>query len=75
LSAEKLKVEVWGKVESGWQSHGGVNGKGKEREQDHLDHEESGVDWKVLEEWDIDLGDLVCLPEDASFLQIRSRYN
>jgi UV radiation resistance-associated gene protein len=75
MSAEKLKVEVWGKVESGWQSHGHLSGKGKEKERDHSNPEEGGADWKVLEEWNIDLGDLVCLPEDASFPYAHSRYD
>ena len=76
-SAEKLKVEVWGKVGSGWRSDGNVNGKGKERERGHPDAEggEDGVDWKVLEEWNIHLADLVPLPKDASSLHMQSRYN
>jgi hypothetical protein len=72
LSGEKLKVEVWGKVGLDW--HGvedgdGIaksKGKGKGREKEGPGDEGDRPEWKVLEEWNINLADLIPLPEDVS---------
>jgi UV radiation resistance-associated gene protein len=71
LSGEKLKVEVWGKVGLYWHgvedAYGAVKNKGKQKEKE-LSESESDTEWKVLEEWIINLADLVLLPEDVSLL-------
>lgn len=70
MSSDKLKIEVWGKVGDGWPVDGKVstlNGKGKERERDIAeDGGENDSGWKVLDQWDVDLADLIPLPEDVS---------
>ncbi|KAJ7642286.1 hypothetical protein B0H17DRAFT_464700 [Mycena rosella] len=58
---QKLTVELWGKVGDEWKGHEGVPGKGKEKEQPADDEE---AEWRVLEEWKFNLGDLVLLPDD-----------
>ncbi|KIM84680.1 hypothetical protein PILCRDRAFT_818278 [Piloderma croceum F 1598] len=74
VSGEKLKVEVWGKVGFDWHGIEDVDriakskGKGKERERNEEwpeDESDRSV-WKVLEEWSINLADLVPLPEDLA---------
>jgi hypothetical protein len=71
FSGEKLKVEVWGKVGLDWHGVEDVDGtvkdkgKGKEWPGDGNDTPE----WKVLEEWNIDLADLVPLPADVNCFQ------
>jgi hypothetical protein len=77
VSGEKLKVEVWGKVGLDWHGVEGMDriakskGKGKEREkgEEWPEDESDRPVWKVLEEWNINLADLVPLPEDVSSLQ------
>ena len=75
LSADQVKIELWGKVGAKWLGDGGdgrvnAKGKGKEKERGKFDRQamaEDG-DWKVLEEWNISLVDLVPLPKDVSTL-------
>ena len=77
MSGEKLKVEVWGKVGLGWHGVADVDGitkskgKGKEKEgeEEWPKGESDRPVWKVLEEWNINLANLVPLPEDVSSLQ------
>ncbi|KAJ6626950.1 hypothetical protein B0H10DRAFT_2296551 [Mycena sp. CBHHK59/15] len=57
-SGHKLKVELWGKVGDGRGSHGLVQGKGKEKEMSPANGEDE-IEWRVLEEWKVDLGDLL----------------
>jgi UV radiation resistance-associated gene protein len=66
LSANKLKIEVWGKVGARWRQ-GSVdrNEKGKGKEVDH-DAREAESEWKVLEEWNVSLADLQPLPQNVS---------
>ncbi|KAG5654280.1 hypothetical protein H0H81_005129 [Sphagnurus paluster] len=59
-SGHKMKIEVWGRVGCGWR--GNVTGKGKEKEVDSL---EADMDWKILEERDVDLRDLIPLSESS----------
>ncbi|KAG5642507.1 hypothetical protein DXG03_002704 [Asterophora parasitica] len=52
-SGHKMKVEVWGRVGSAWREN--PAGKGKEKEVDGV----SGLEWKILDEREIDLRHLV----------------
>lgn len=61
LSLQKMKVELWGRVGTGWGISATVKGKGKEREPMQCTDE-----WKVLETWEIELEGLVPLPEHVS---------
>jgi hypothetical protein len=74
LSGDRLKIEVWGNVELGWQGdgNGSVKGKGKDKEGIHGSGMEYGEEWKVLEEWNISLADLVPLPTDVSHFCIHT---
>ncbi|KAG6869056.1 hypothetical protein C0993_004729 [Termitomyces sp. T159_Od127] len=56
-SGTRLKIEVWGKVGPGWNNK--LSGKGKEKFVDPT------TGWRILQERDFDLRDLVPLP--ASF--------
>ena len=73
MSGAELKVEVWGKVGPHWhglEDAGGtvnVGGKGKEKEVERLENKGDTTDWRVFEEWNTNLADLVPLPEDVSF--------
>ena len=55
---QKLKIELWGRVGTGWGVSATVKGKGKERESTL-----SANEWKPLEVWEVDLAELVPLPE------------
>jgi hypothetical protein len=61
LSLQRMKVELWGRVGTGWGVSATVKGKGKERESTPATDE-----WKPLETWEIDLAGLVPLPEHVS---------
>lgn len=61
LSMQKMKVELWGRVGTGWGVSATVKGKGKEKEPTS-----SSDEWKPLETWEIDLAGLVPLPEHVS---------
>lgn len=61
LSLQKMKVELWGRVGTGWGVSATTKGKGKEREP-----MQSTDEWRVLETWEIDLEGLVPLPEHVS---------
>ncbi|KAJ7748488.1 hypothetical protein DFH07DRAFT_923445 [Mycena maculata] len=61
-SAQKLKVELWGRVGEVLRSRE-ATGKGKEKEKALADTDEDS-DWRVLEEWRVDLGSLLPLPDD-----------
>lgn len=69
VSGQKLHLEVWGRVGSYWPGAEGPDekskGKGKEK-QAPVDQEISERDWKVLEQWNIDLEELVPLPVEVS---------
>jgi hypothetical protein len=70
LSGQRLKIEVWGKVGLDWHgivdADGIAKGKGKGKEKEQLEDESGRPEWKVLEEWNINLADLVPLPEHVS---------
>jgi UV radiation resistance-associated gene protein len=61
LSIQKMKVELWGRVGTGWGVTATVKGKGKGKESTP-----SSDEWKTLETWEIDLTGLVPLPEHVS---------
>ncbi|EED82905.1 predicted protein [Postia placenta Mad-698-R] len=66
LSGSRMRLEVWGHVKRGlgWASvrETDAKGKGKQREL----NEPRELEWRVLEGWDVDLGDLVPLPADLA---------
>ncbi|KZP32421.1 hypothetical protein FIBSPDRAFT_916567 [Athelia psychrophila] len=65
LSGENIHVECWGKVASDYTGNvGSLIGKGKENTPSK--NVESKQDWKVLEEWSVNLANLVPLPEHLS---------
>ncbi|KAG6903005.1 hypothetical protein C0995_008578 [Termitomyces sp. Mi166 len=57
-SGSRLKIEVWGKVGPQWNRK--LSGKGKEKE---VNFE---AEWKILQERDFDLRDLVPLPDSSA---------
>ncbi|KAF7310459.1 hypothetical protein HMN09_00588100 [Mycena chlorophos] len=59
-ASQKLKLELWGRI---GEEALPVLGKGKEKEKPPTDEAES--DWRVLEEWSVDLEQLVPLSEDV----------
>lgn len=58
---QKMKVELWGRVGTGWGVSASEKGKGKEKEPTSPSDR-----WKPLETWEIDLTGLVPLPERVS---------
>ncbi|KAJ7139545.1 UV radiation resistance protein and autophagy-related subunit 14-domain-containing protein [Mycena epipterygia] len=63
-SGQKFKVELWGKVGDAWKSHEPAPGKGKEKEKARGDAEDGEAEWKVLEEWMVNLEQLLPLSDD-----------
>ena len=63
-----MKVELWGRVGTGWGVSATVKGKGKEKEAKLTVDE-----WRSLETWEIDLTGLVPLPEHVNLLDFRPR--
>ncbi|KAJ7456454.1 hypothetical protein FB451DRAFT_1048357, partial [Mycena latifolia] len=64
-SGQKLTVELWGKVGDDWKGHDAVPGKGKGKEQACNDADGGGeAEWRVLEEWKVNLGQLLPLTDD-----------
>ena len=70
LSSQKMRVELWGRVGTGWGVSATVKGKGREREPTS-----TNVEWKPLETWEIDLARLVPLPEQVSLRVFLTRGN
>jgi hypothetical protein len=64
-SGQKLKVELWGKVREDWRNPEPVPGKGKEKEKACEPGEDAENEWRVLEEWNLDLGQLLPLSDDV----------
>ena len=60
-----MTIEIWGKVVDS--TIPGYKGKGKERAHDAEDTGmgRQGDEWKVLEHWDVNLNDLIPLPDDV----------
>ena len=65
LSGQRVRVECWGKVGSDWSSaEESQRGKGKSKiASEDLEGKEN---WKVLEEWNVNLADLTPLPDHVS---------
>ncbi|KAJ7480116.1 hypothetical protein B0H11DRAFT_1864054 [Mycena galericulata] len=63
-SGQRLKVELWGKVGEDLRSQETVSGKGKEKASTPNGTADEEPDWRVLEEWKVDLGSLLPLPDD-----------
>lgn len=61
LGMQKMRVELWGRVGTGWGVSANAKGKGKERESTLSTNE-----WRPLETWEIDLTGLILLPEHVS---------
>jgi hypothetical protein len=64
-SAQKLTVELWGKVGDDWKGHEAVPSKGKGKETVCNDIEDGEAEWRVLEEWKVNLEQLMPLPDDV----------
>lgn len=64
LSSSSMSVEVWGKVHT---RNGKDKGKGKERAHPIAGHgsTEDAHEWRMLESWDVNLNQLVPLPDDV----------
>ncbi|KAJ7651952.1 UV radiation resistance protein and autophagy-related subunit 14-domain-containing protein [Mycena polygramma] len=62
-SAQKVKIELWGKVEDRTTPEP-ASGKGKEKEKVRPAGGDGEEDWRVLEEWKLDLGQLLPLSDD-----------
>jgi hypothetical protein len=58
-----MKIEVWGKVGDRWKRDVSFQRKGKEKELEPP--EDADKEWKVLDEWLVDLTDLVPLSDDV----------
>jgi UV radiation resistance-associated gene protein len=68
VSGERLKVDIWGKVGLGWPGAENAGGISKGKEKERLGDGHQRPEWKVLEQWNVNLADLVPLPDDVSFL-------
>ena len=60
LGGSKMKIEVLGRVGDWWKRDVSFQRKGKEKELEDADDE-----WKILDEWHVDLSDLVPLSDDV----------
>jgi hypothetical protein len=66
LSAERLKVEILGRVQGRIAGKTAGTPKGKEKEETILpDVVPESAEWKVLADWHFDLSDLIPLPDDV----------
>jgi hypothetical protein len=63
-SLGEMQVELWGKIDTGWGGSANAKGKGKEKE---IAVENGDFGWQVLETWDVDLSELVPIPDDVGF--------
>jgi len=64
LGLQRMKVELWGRVGTGWGVSTTVKGKGKGKEREPTPT--TTDEWKPLETWEVDLAGLVPLPEHVS---------
>lgn len=65
LRGSRMTVEIWGKVADLTSPR--HKGKGKERAHctENTEIGQQGHEWKVLEHWDVNLNELIPLPEDV----------
>ncbi|TFK57687.1 hypothetical protein OE88DRAFT_1651553 [Heliocybe sulcata] len=73
LSAQEMRLELWGKVGSGWGNERSAMGKGKEKAVDG-DSGSTHSTWQLLQKWDVKFselrrfsGDLTSHPSHLSF--------
>lgn len=64
LSGQKLNIEVWAKVGIGQETVSNLDVKAKGKERGVSDDTE----WRLLDEWHVDLSQLIPVPEDVSIL-------
>lgn len=64
LSGNKIKIEVWGNVGNRWKRDVSFQSKGKEKEVEPP--KEADKEWKIIDEWFVDLTDLVPLSDDLA---------
>jgi hypothetical protein len=64
-SGDRLKVDVWGRI-----TNTGKQDQSKKKWQHHIKDATDGSQhgWKLLDEWNINLNDLVPLPKEVSIL-------
>lgn len=70
LAARKVSIQVWGKIPDGL--HGGGKGKGKWRDPMETDKGSCGQ-WKALEEWNVNLHELVPLSDEVRLSRLWMR--
>jgi UV radiation resistance-associated gene protein len=63
LSGDKIKIEIWGRVGDRWKRDVSFRRNGKEKEVEPP--EEADKEWKILDEWFVDLSELVPLSDDV----------
>ena len=69
LSADRLRIQLWAKVDLNVMHLGNV--KGKQKDNDDTGDTSGSPRWKVLEEWDFSLSDLIPLSPEVG---ARDRY-
>ena len=70
LSADRLRIQLWAKVDPNTTYLG--NAKGKQKDIDDTEGASGSPRWKVLEEWDFSLSDLIPLSPEVG---ARNRYS
>ncbi|KAH0838663.1 hypothetical protein J3R83DRAFT_6990 [Lanmaoa asiatica] len=70
LSADRLRIQLWAKVDFNVMHLG--NAKGKQKDSDDTGGPSGSPRWKVLEEWDLSLSDLIPLSPEVG---ARDRYS
>ena len=65
VSGQKLHIEIWGKVGSYWPGAGDTNENKENGKERQVNQEINKRDWRVLEQWDLDLEELVPLPVEV----------
>lgn len=67
VSGERFKINIWGKIGSSWLCSENVAGTSKGKEKEWLEDGHGKPEWKMLEQWNVNLTDLVPLPDDVRF--------
>lgn len=67
-----MKIEIWGKVWGEWQREDTGQRKGKEKQVEP--DPTSDIEWKILDEWEVDLAKLVPLSDDVRTSRYRNPY-
>ncbi|KAF8845490.1 hypothetical protein BDN67DRAFT_920108 [Paxillus ammoniavirescens] len=62
LSADRLRIQLWAKADVSEAQRTSGTGKGKQKESAGTGSSAQGIGWKVLEEWNFVLLDLIPLP-------------